>query len=38
GVTAEGPLPGMAMWDQIVSYLKTRGLDKGPIGVELGHS
>ncbi len=37
-VNAVAPLPGMTMWDQIVSYLRARGLDKGPIGVELGHS
>ena len=37
-VSTAAPLPGMTMWDQIVSYLKSRGLDKGSIGVELGHS
>ncbi len=37
-VTAVAPLPGMAMWDQILSYLRARGLEKGRIGVELGHS
>jgi Xaa-Pro aminopeptidase len=38
GVTVAGPLEGMALWDQILSYLRTRGLEKGRIGVELGHS
>jgi Xaa-Pro dipeptidase len=38
GVNTAAPLPGMTMWDQIVSFLRTRGLDKGRIGVELGHS
>ncbi len=37
-VTGVAPLPGMAMWDQILSYLRVRGLEKGRIGVELGHS
>ena len=37
-VTGVAPLPGMAMWDQIPSYLRARGLEKGRIGVELGHS
>ncbi|UCH87393.1 MAG: aminopeptidase P family protein [Dehalococcoidia bacterium] len=37
-VTGVAPLPGMALWDQILSYLRTRGLEKGRIGVELGHS
>jgi Xaa-Pro dipeptidase len=37
-VTGVAPLPGMAMWEQILSYLRVRGLEKGRIGVELGHS
>jgi len=37
-VTGVAPLPGMAMWDQILSYLRGKGLEKGRIGVELGHS
>ena len=37
-VTGVAPLPGMTMWDQILSYLRTKGLEKGRIGVELGHS
>ncbi len=37
-VAAVAPLPGMTMWDQILSYLRARGLEKGRIGVELGHS
>ncbi len=37
-VTGVAPLPGMAMWDQILSYLRAKGLEKGRIGVELGHS
>ncbi len=37
-VTGVAPLPGMTMWDQILSYLRVRGLEKGRIGVELGHS
>jgi Xaa-Pro dipeptidase len=37
-VTGVAPLPGMAMWEQIVSYFRVRGLEKGRIGVELGHS
>jgi Xaa-Pro dipeptidase len=37
-VTGVAPLPGMAMWDQILSYLRVRGLEKGRIGIELGHS
>ncbi len=37
-VTVAGPLPGMALWDQILSYLRARGVEKGRIGVEMGHS
>ena len=37
-VTGVAPLPGMTMWDQILSYLRAKGLEKGRIGVELGHS
>jgi len=37
-VAAAAPLPGMVLWDQIVSYLRGRGLEKARIGVELGHS
>jgi Xaa-Pro dipeptidase len=37
-VTGVAPLPGMALWDQILSYLRAKGLEKGRIGVELGHS
>jgi len=37
-VTGVAPQPGMAMWDQIPSHLRGRGLEKGRIGVELGHS
>jgi len=37
-VTGVAPLPGMAMWDQILSRLRGKGLEKGRIGVELGHS
>ena len=37
-VTAVAPQPGMAMWDQILSYLRARGLERGRIGIELGHS
>jgi Xaa-Pro aminopeptidase len=33
-----GPLPGMLMWEQIVSSIRARGLNGGVIGVELGHS
>ena len=37
-VAGVAPLPGMAMWERILSYLRARGLEKGRIGVELGHS
>jgi Xaa-Pro dipeptidase len=37
-VIAVAPLPGMAVWDQILAYLRARGLERGRIGVELGHS
>ncbi len=38
GVVFAGPLPGMALWDQVLTYLKGRGVKKGRIGVEMGHS
>ncbi len=37
-VTGVAPLPGMALWDQILSHLRAKGLEKGRIGIELGHS
>jgi len=37
-VAGVAPLPGMAMWERILSYLRARGLEKGRIGAELGHS
>ncbi len=37
-VNPVGPLPGMLMWERIVSSLQARGVEKGSIGVELGHS
>jgi Xaa-Pro dipeptidase len=33
-----GPLPGMLMWERITSSIQAKGLEKGTIGVELGHS
>jgi Xaa-Pro dipeptidase len=33
-----GPLPGMLMWERITSSIQARGLERGAIGVELGHS
>jgi len=33
-----GPLPGMLMWERITGSIRERGLEKGTIGVELGHS
>ncbi len=33
-----GPLPGLLMWDQVVSSVRARGAERGTIGVELGHS
>jgi Xaa-Pro aminopeptidase len=38
GVVFAGPLPGMALWDQVLSHLRTRGIENGRIGVEMGHS
>jgi len=32
------PLPGMDLWDVTVHQIKTLGLDKARIGVEVGHS
>src|SRR3972149_5192263 len=32
------PLPGMLMWERITSSIQAKGLEKGTIGVELGHS
>jgi Xaa-Pro dipeptidase len=37
-VNPVGPLPGMLMWERIVSSLRARGIEKGTIGIELGHS
>jgi Xaa-Pro dipeptidase len=37
-VSPVGPLPGMMMWDRITESLRAKGLDKGTIGVEMGHS
>jgi Xaa-Pro aminopeptidase len=33
-----GPLPGMLMWERVTSSIQAKGLEKGAIGVELGHS
>jgi Xaa-Pro dipeptidase len=33
-----GPLPGMLMWERIVSSIQAKGLEKGAIGVEMGYS
>jgi len=38
GVQPVGPLPGMLMWERITSSIQAKGLEKGAIGVELGHS
>ena len=37
-VNPVGPLPGMLMWDRITSSIQASGLEKGTIGIELGHS
>jgi Xaa-Pro aminopeptidase len=37
-VNPVGPLPGMLMWERITSSIRARGIEKGAIGVELGHS
>ncbi|MGB6837839.1 MAG: Xaa-Pro peptidase family protein [Dehalococcoidia bacterium] len=37
-VNPVGPLPGMLMWERIMSSIRARGIEKGTIGVELGHS
>ena len=37
-VNPVGPLPGMLMWERIISSIRGRGLEKGTIGVERGHS
>ncbi len=37
-VNPVGPLPGMLMWERIISSIQAKGLEKGVIGVELGHS
>jgi Xaa-Pro aminopeptidase len=37
-ITAYAPLPGMDMLDLAIMQIKANGLEKGRIGVELGHS
>ena len=37
-VTAYAPIPGMDMLDIAIHQIKSKGWDKGRIGVELGHS
>jgi Xaa-Pro aminopeptidase len=37
-VNPVGPLPGMLMWERITSAIRARGLERGTIGIELGHS
>jgi Xaa-Pro aminopeptidase len=37
-VSPVGPLPGMMMWDRLTESIRAKGLDKGTIGVEMGHS
>ena len=37
-ITAYAPIPGMDMLDLVIHKIKELGLDKGVIGVELGHS
>ncbi len=38
GVNPVGPLPGMLMWERVVSSIRGRGLERATIGIELGHS
>jgi Xaa-Pro aminopeptidase len=37
-VQPTGPLPGLLMWDRITSSIQARALERGTIGVEMGHS
>ena len=37
-ITPTAPLPGMDLWDVTVAQIVGLGLDKGTIGLELGHS
>ncbi|MBN1880646.1 MAG: aminopeptidase P family protein [Deltaproteobacteria bacterium] len=37
-ITPTGPAPGMELWEVTVRQIIENGLDKGVIGIELGHS
>ncbi len=37
-VTGTGPVPGMELWEVTARQMEENGMDKGIVGIELGHS